>query len=223
MPDSDEASLGFDDLGDDDESSLESSLASCPEEQQLNSNLEDSESSTVRERSSLGNLWSDSSVESPLLSDVGSQREITFEDSGFSLNSSSCEVNLPDFAMERRQQEELIKITEHSRETTDISLESEDSSGSEFGSSSDFNVLHLPPPSRTKNRHMVQGEDERSNNNLLGADAINFDKQFDVLHIACPIQYLRYDGFMNEVSHNSSEIQQDAGNGNSSITNHNIS
>jgi hypothetical protein len=230
---SDEESLRFEDLRDDDESSLESSIASCPEEQS-NSNLGDCES-TVRE-SSLGSLWADSSVESPLLSDVecsGSQEEgaVTFEQdsAGFSLNSS-CEVDLPEFAMERRQ---LVMIADHSRETTCISLESEDS-GDNFGSSSDFGVLlHLPPSpiilERTKNHMTVQvfgtlgsapGVKGRSNNNV-GADTINFDKQFDVLHaIACPVQCLRYDGFMNEqVSHNSSEIQKDvaAGNCSSSI------
>jgi hypothetical protein len=166
-------------------------------------------------------MWADNSVESPLPSDFegsGSQRAVAFEDSGFSINSG-CELKLLDFAMERRQ---LLKITEHSRETTYVSLDSEDSAN-EFGSSSDFGVLHLPLPSRTNN-HMVQvfgtpdsvpGVDELSNNNS-GADLFNFGEQFELLHIACPIQDLRYASSMNEASNNSSEIQQD-GNGSASI------
>lgn len=201
MPDSDEESLGFEDLGDDDESSLESSLASCQEEQPT-SHSGDFES-IVRERRSLDSLGADSSVESPLPSDsecCGSQRVVTFEDLGFSLNSS-CEVNYlpPDFATERGLQ--LVQITEHSRGMTYISIDSKDSGDEEeFGSSSDFGVLHLlPQPSTTKNQMLkvllMPGStstsaapevDERSCSNL-GADAINFDKQFDILHIACPI------------------------------------
>lgn len=236
MPNSDEESLGLEDLGDHDESSLESSLASCQEEQPA-SNSEDSES-TVREESSLGSLWADSSVESPLPSDggcSGSQRLVTLEDSGFSLNSS-CEVNLPDFAMLRRQ---LVlnnnKITEqeqHSRETTYISLDSENSGDDGLGPSSDFIVFHLPHPSRTKNHLLLKvslgmpgrtstsasaGVNERFKNNL-DADAINFDKKIDRFHVACPIQDSHYDSFMNDVSHNSSETLQDGGNGSCSCS-----